>query len=68
MDHFEIWAGRKVIIAHRSDTQSPFQARLYVDADKGESLDLVSGATATLVCGKFKTETGLKRWAQRMLA
>lgn len=58
MDQLEITAGTRKVIATRNDAASKWDARLYVN--KGE--------TATLSCGKFKTEKGLRNWAAKKLA
>lgn len=57
MQTIEITSGSRKVIAFRNDEGSQWEARLYVN--KGE--------TATLTCGKFKTEKGLRTWAAKKL-
>jgi hypothetical protein len=58
MQTIEIASGSRKVIAFRNHEGSQWEARLYVN--KGE--------TATLTCGKFKTEKGLRAWAAKKLA
>lgn len=58
MNQIEITNGRRKVIAFRNDETYPWEARLYVN----------NGETATLTCGKFKTEKGLRTWAAKKLS
>jgi hypothetical protein len=57
METIEITNGSRKVVAFRNDANSKWEARLYVN--KGE--------TATLTCGKFKTEKGMRTWAAKKL-
>lgn len=57
MNQIEITNGSRKVIAFRNDEASKWDARLYVNR----------GETATLTCGKFKTEKGLRKWANKVL-
>jgi hypothetical protein len=58
MQQIEITSGSRKVIAFRNDEASKWEARLYVN----------NGETATLTCGKFKTEKGLRNWASGVLS
>jgi len=58
MDQIEITRGSRKIIATRNDASSRWNARLYVNG----------GDTATLIARTFKTESGLRTWAEKILA
>lgn len=58
MQTIEIVQGTRKVIAFRNDESCKWDARLYVN----------NGETATLTCGKFKTEKGLRAWAAKKLA
>lgn len=58
MTTIEIQSGSRKVIAFRNDEASQWIARLYVN----------NGETATLTSNKFKTESGLKKWAAKVLA
>jgi hypothetical protein len=57
MQTIEITKGSRKVCAFRNDSNSNWNARLYVN----------NGETATLTCGKFKTEKGLRMWAAQKL-
>ena len=57
MQTIEITKGTRKVIATRNDELSKWNARLYVN----------NGETATLSAGKFKTEKGLRAWAEKKL-
>lgn len=57
MNSITITKGTRVVIATRNDESSQWNARLYVNG----------GETATLVSGRFKTERGLRKWAERAM-
>jgi hypothetical protein len=54
----EITSGSRKVIAFRNTEHDKWQARLYVN----------NGETATLTSGKFKTDKGLNKWAEKVLA
>jgi hypothetical protein len=54
----EIKAGNRLVIASRNDETYPWSSRLYVNG----------GETATLTSAKHKSEAGVRRWAERVLA
>lgn len=56
MNQIEITDGTRKVIAFRNDENSKWNARLYVN----------NGETATLTNGKFKTESGLRKWASKI--
>lgn len=58
MNQIEITNGSRKVIAFRNDESSQWNARLYVN----------HGETATLTCGKFKTEKGLRQWATKVFS
>ena len=58
MQTIEITSGSRKVIALRNGQSANWDARLYVN----------NGETATLTCGKFKTEKGLRAWAAKKLA
>lgn len=58
MSQIEITKGSRKVIAYRNDEGSKWSARMYVN----------NGETATLTCGKFKTEKGLRNWADKVLS
>ncbi len=57
MQTVEITKGTRKVIATRNDESSKWNARLYVN----------NGETATFSAGKFKTEKGLRAWAEKKL-
>lgn len=58
MQDLTITKGTRQVIAFRNDSNSKWQARLYVN----------NGQTATLTSGQFKTEKGLRKWAEKHLS
>lgn len=58
MQQIEITNGSRKVIATRNDESYKWNARLYVN----------HGETATLLCGKFKTENGVRQWANGKLS
>lgn len=54
----EIVKGSRKVIAFRNDPTHKWSARLYVN----------NGETATLTHSTFKTEKGLRRWADKVLS
>ena len=58
MQTIKIENGSRQVIATRNDSDSKWNARLYVN----------NGETATPENGKFKTEKGLRTWAAKKLA
>ncbi len=54
----EITNGSRKVIAYRNAEGGKWSARLYVN----------DGETATLTCGKFKTEAGMRKWAAKVMA
>lgn len=55
--NIEIERGSRKVIAFRNGAGFVWEARLYVN--KGE--------TATLTSGRFKTERGVRQWAEKVL-
>lgn len=60
MSNFQISNGSRSVVI--SQYGSRVEARLYVGAKNG-----LADATATLVCGKFKSLKGATRWAERQV-
>jgi hypothetical protein len=58
MQTIKIQNGSRQVVATRNDDGSKWSARLYVN----------NGETATLECGQFKTEKGMRAWATKKLA
>lgn len=57
MQSLTIEDGTRQVVATRNDSESKWEARVYVNR----------GETATLETGKFKTETGVRRWASKKI-
>jgi hypothetical protein len=58
MQTITIKQGSRVVIATRNDEGSRWGSRLYVNG----------GETATLQAAKHKTEAGVRKWAETVLA
>jgi hypothetical protein len=57
MKTLEVTNGSRKVIAFQNDERSQWNGRLYVG----------NGEIATLTAKTFKTETGLRKWADKVL-